>query len=317
MFTNKITAVKSILLFLVIGIVFSYCTPLQTPFIESKDAYFGLTPPGLTPEVFAPGIVSDSTWVEHCQIAVSPKGDEIYWSAWTADYKTEDGEKNTEQIFYSKFDNGVWTKPKRAEFIENNPYGLNGGPVFSPDGNRLFFYQVKSPWVKSNMYTYYVEKNNGKWGDEPILLNESYNSGEQNYSPIFTKNGIAYKNLRGKISKYTFNKNNFTLIDSIGIYKGFRQAWNFYMSPNEDYVIFADKQDEGYGDVDLYISFKTNDENWEFPINLGPEINTELRDRFPIVSPDGKYLFFMRHTKTQDFFWVSTEIFDELKKNDG
>lgn len=41
-------------------------------FFETKDAYFGQEPPGLNPEVFAPGIVSDSTWAEHCQIAISP-----------------------------------------------------------------------------------------------------------------------------------------------------------------------------------------------------------------------------------------------------
>lgn len=57
---------------------------MEKNFVPVEEQYFGLKPPGLTPEVFAPGIVSDSTWAEHCQIAISPKGDEIYWSAWTA-----------------------------------------------------------------------------------------------------------------------------------------------------------------------------------------------------------------------------------------
>jgi len=127
-----------------------------------KGEYFGLTPPGIVSEVFAPGIASDSTWAEHCQVAISPKGDEIFWSAWTGEYKTEDGAKNTEQIFYSKIENEKWTKPKLTEFTQNNKHGLNGGPVFSPDGERIYFYQVKSPWVSSDMNTYYVEKKNGK-----------------------------------------------------------------------------------------------------------------------------------------------------------
>ena len=163
------------------------------------------------------------------------------------------------------------------------------------------------------MNTYYVEKKNGKWGEEPILLPQPYNTGEQNYSPIFSKKGFAYKNLWGKISKYTYENDNFTLIDIIVIHEGFRQAWNFYMSPNEDYVIFADQHDGGYGDIDLYISFKTDMGTWGTPINMGAEINTELRERFPTVSPDGKYLFFMRHTPGQDFFWVSTEVIENLK----
>lgn len=304
---------KRILFLILVEIICTSCSQTETNFLETKDAYFGLKLPGLIPEVFAPGIVSDSTWAEHCQLAVSPKGDEIYWSAWTAAFKTEDGEKNTEQIFYSKFENGFWSKPKRAEFTVGNPHGLNGGPSFSPDGKKIFFYQIKSPWVSSNMNTYCVEKKNGKWGGEPRILPQSYNTGDQNYSPIFTKKGVAYKNLWGKISKYTYENDNFTLIDSIVIHEGYRQAWNFYMSPNEDYVIFADRHDGGYGDIDLYISFKTDMGTWDKPINMGAEINTELRERFPTVSPDGKYLFFMRHTPGQDIFWVSTEIIKELK----
>jgi len=305
---------KNILLLISLVLVWASCTQPEQNFLETENAYFGLTPPGLIPEVFAPNIVSDSTWAEHCQLAVSPNGKEIFWSAWTAAYKAEDGEKNTEQLFYSTYENNAWTKPKLAEFTKDNPHGLNGGPCFSPNGDKLFFYQVKSPWVSSNMNTYYVEKKNGKWGEEPMILDQSYNSEKRNYSPIFTKNGTAYKNRMGIISKYAFDDNSFTLIDSIIIYEGFRQAWNFYMSPNEEYVIFADLHDGGYGDTDLYISFKTEENNWGHPINLGPDINTEFRERFPIVSPDGKYLFFMRHTETQDFFWVSTEIIEDLKK---
>ena len=91
------------------------------------------------------------------------------------------------------------------------------------------------------------------------------------------------KNYKDKA--YTYENDIFTLIDSIVIYEGFRQAWNFYMSPIEDYAIFADRQEDGFGDIDLYISFKTKENNWGYPINMGPDINTELRERFPTVSP--------------------------------
>lgn len=297
-----------------VGIICTSCSTTTQNFLESKDAYFGLTPPGLIPEVFAPGIVSDSTWAEHCQVAVSPDGKEIYWSAWTTKYKTEDGSKNTEQIFYSKFENGIWSKPALAEFTMDNSHGLNGGPVFSPDGKRLYFYQTKSPWATSNKNTYYVEKKGGKWGTEAIDAGEPYNTSGQDYSPIFTQKGVAYKNLFTKIAKFTYTDNKFSFTDSIVINKKYRQLWNFYMSPNEDYVIFSDMQKDGYGDIDLYISFKTDEGKWGEPINMGDKINTSTRERFPMVSPDGKYLFFMRHTKTQDFFWVSTDIIDELKE---
>ena len=293
------------------------CAQNEKNIFETPDAYFGLTPPGLIPEVFAPGIVSDSTWAEHCQIAISPKGDEIFWSAWTAELKSEDGSKNTEQLFFTKFENGMWTEPQLTEFTNNNRHGLNGGPVFSPDGTKLFFYQVKSPWVSSDMNTYYVEKRDGKWSKQPIDAGQPYNTDTQDYSPIFTAQGIVYKNLFGKISKYTYDNGEFIFLDTLNIYKDFRPLWNFYMSPAEDYVIFAAVHEGGFGDVDLYVSFKTPEYSWGYPINLGDNINTGLRERFPTVSPDGKYMFFMRHTETQDFFWVSVDIIEKLRKQTG
>ena len=305
---------KKLLFLILIAFICVSCTQTKTNFLETKDAYFGQKPPGLIPEVFAPNIASDSTWAEHCQVAVSPKGDEIYWSAWTGAYKTEDGLRNTEQIFYSKFENGIWTKPKLAEFTEGNPHVLNGGPSFSPDGDKIFFYQVKSPWVSSPKRCYYVEKENGEWGNQCIDVGQPYSSESHNYSPVFTQKGHAYKNARGTILQFSYENEKFTLLDTVVIHKDFRPAWNIYVSPNEDYVIFAAKHESGFGDIDLYISIKTEEDNWGTPINMGAEINTELRERFPTVSPDGKYLFFMRHTPGQDFFWVSTEIFDEFKK---
>ncbi len=303
---------KKILFIVLIGVLSTECAYRNQNVLDTESTYFGLEAPGIIPEVFAPGIVSDSTWAEHCQVAISPKGDEIYWSAWTSVYRTEDGTKNTEQIFYSKLKDGLWTKPAIAEFTKKNKHGLNGGPVYSQDGKKLFFYQVKSPWVSSEMNTYYVEKVDGKWSNEPINTGNSYNNDDQNYTPVFTKKGNAYKN-SSYTAKYKFDGEKFAFIDTIIIHNDFRPRWSIYVSPFEDYVIFAAKHKSGFGDIDLYISFKTEDDKWGYPINMGAEINTELRERFPVVSPDGKYMFFMRHTETQDFFWVSTDVIKNLR----
>ncbi len=95
---------------IIIGLISASCTPIQNNFLETEDAYFGLTPPGLIPEVFAPNIVSDSSWSEHCQMAISPKGDEIYWSATSPKYPPIDTTygHRTEQIYFSKLDNGPY-----------------------------------------------------------------------------------------------------------------------------------------------------------------------------------------------------------------
>jgi len=302
---------KNILLLILVTFIWVSCTQTETNFIESKDAYFGLKPPGLIPEVFAPGIVSDSTWAEHCQVAVSPDGKEIYWSAWSSKYPPENGQGSTEQIYFSEFRNGSWMKPGLAEFVKDHLTIINGGPVFSIDGKRLYFYSVDRPGGRGSMDTWYIEKVGGEWS-LPINAGETYNSPEADWSPIFTRPGNAYKNF-GSTVKYEFNYNTFLNPDSIVFHRGYRPIFPVYISPDESYLIFDSQLDEGFGDLDLYISFKTDDDTWSDPVNMGDKINTKARERFPVVSPDGKYLFFMRHTPGQDFFWVSTAIIKNLK----
>ena len=304
---------RRLLILMLVGLPYLMQAQTVKDFPALKGEYFGLTPPGLIPEVFAPGIVSDSTWAEHCQVAVSPKGDEIYWSAWSSKYPPADTTmKNSEQIYFTEFKKGSWTKPALAEFTKDHLTNLNGGPVFSLDGNRLYFYSVDRPGGLGKMDTWYVEKIDKKWS-KPINVGEQYNTKGSDKPPIFTKKGNAYSNW-GPTIKYKYEKGEFTIQDTIIINKDFRPGWKIYISPMEDYVIFAARHESGFGDFDLYISFKTQNGTWGTPINMGNKINTELRERFPIVSPDGKYMFFMRHTPGQDFFWVSTDIIKDLKK---
>lgn len=296
---------------MLIGLVSFSCIQPKNDFFEPTDAYFGQKPPGLIPEVFAPSIVSDTSWGEHCQVAISPIGDEIYWSAWSSKYPPADGKGNTEQIYFSKFADGIWTKPALAEFVKDHLTILNGGPVFSQDGNRLYFYSVDRPGGLGGMDTWYVEKIDEKWS-KPINVGEPYNSVKDDWSPIFTSIGNAYKNF-GRTIKYKYENERFSNPDTIIIHKDFRPIFPIYISSDENYVIFDSFKEGNFGDLDLYISFKTNENKWGEPINMGDKINTSTRERFPMVSPDGKYFFFMRHTETQDFFWVSTDIIKDLK----
>ncbi len=299
-------------------ILFPFLLNAQTleDFPVLKGEYLGQKKPGRTPEVFAPGIVSDTSWAEHCQIAISPNGDEIFWSVYTSEYPKIDGKGNTEQLYYSKLENGIWTKPKITDFTSNNKHGGNGGPVFSLDGKKLFFYQRKP----CDKYMYYVEKKDGQWSKDPISIGEPYNTKignvATNWTPVFTKKGYAYEYNQQKrvILKYKYDEALFSQPDTMRVHEDFRLSFNVYVAPDESYYIFSGYNYKGFGDLDLCICFKDSDGNWGYPIIMRDEVNTKARERFPVVSPDGKYLFFMRHTKTQDIFWVSTKIFDKYKR---
>lgn len=97
-----------------------------------------------------------------------------------------------------------------------------------------------------------------------------------------------------------------------------------YVAPDESYMIFSSFRSGGYGMSDLYISFRGDDGIWSEPRNMGPNINSDAKDRFPYVSSDGEYFFFnssrvsVLNTKPipggpGNVYWVDAKIIEELR----
>jgi len=83
-----------------------------------------------------------------------------------------------------------------------------------------------------------------------------------------------------------------------------------FVAPDEPYIIFCSIRKEGYGQGDLYISFKDDDGKWTKAKNMGEIINTEGHELCPFVTKDGKYFFY---TSNQKIYWVDASIIDSLK----
>ena len=49
---------------------------------------------------------------------------------------------------------------------------------------------------------------------------------------------------------------------------------------------------DSQGDLDLYITVRDSAGNWSAPRNLGPGVNSSAGELCPLVSPDGRYLYF-------------------------
>jgi hypothetical protein len=84
-----------------------------------------------------------------------------------------------------------------------------------------------------------------------------------------------------------------------------------YIAPDESFIIFESDRPGGKGEIDLYICFRNPDDSWSEAINLGNTINTEDSERFPGISPDGKFFFYLGHTR--DIYWVDAKIIRALK----
>jgi len=108
----------------------------------------------------------------------------------------------------------------------------------------------------------------------------------------------------------------YTMPETIGdtVNTNYNEFWP-YIDPDERFLIFISNRPGGYGMHDLYLSSRNQDGTWNDPINLGPEINSNLEDSAPYISPDGLYFFF-NAWKTGDLgynpYWVDAQVIYNL-----
>lgn len=65
-----------------------------------------------------------------------------------------------------------------------------------------------------------------------------------------------------------------------------------YATQNGDTLFFSSEGLDGFGGLDLYYSVKLPNGDWSTPENLGDSINTAYDESYPMLSPDGKKLYF-------------------------
>ena len=84
-----------------------------------------------------------------------------------------------------------------------------------------------------------------------------------------------------------------------------------FVAPDESYIVFDAGRPGGQGgEGDLYVVFRNADGSWSDAVNLGDTINTPGTNFCPMISPDGKYLFY---AAGRDIYWVSAEVIEKLK----
>jgi len=250
--------------------------------------YLGQHPPGMEPELFAPGIVSTA-------------GGE--WSStFTPDGKTFlfgfRGEPHG--ILIMEEIDGRWTEPRLAPFSGGHPdYDLN----FSPDGTMLYFTSAR-PGVapegeeRSSDLWVVVRGENG-WG-EAVNLGEPANTAMSELYPSVTEDGTLYFFGDARAGAELGGAYVAQLVDgsysepellgpAINTEHG---VFDPFIAPDESYLIFASDRPDGLGGGDLYVSFRQDDGSWGEASNLGGTINSPQTDFCPSVTKDGRYLFF-------------------------
>ena len=327
---------KNLTLLLLIALFISSCQQtdqtknVPDKFPVLKGDYLGQELPGDSAVLFAPGIVSTGMYTR--DIAVSPDGDEIFFCVSIGGFKYT-------AILCSKRVNGVWTAPEVVSFSKVATY-QNFEPALSADGNQLFFLSTRD----GSEDIWMVEREGDDWG-EATNLGPPVCTGDSEYFPSLTSDGSIYftRSAPGAASyayRSRFTDGSFQepelLPDQVNCGTN---RFNVYVSRNEDFVIVpAVGMEDSYGGVDYYIVFRTEDDRWSDPLNMGPELNTPATGEYSAsISPDGKYLFFMSNRSADSLiyewnyknlrelydnpgngnsaiYWIGTGFIEDLRK---
>ncbi len=273
--------------------------------------YLGLTPPGTTPQVFAQGIVSKNGLLDGGPI-FSPDGQQM---AWRENRKT--GPEDEEWLFFSwnmRRENGVWSAPYGA------PSDGDSLMLFSADGQRVYFNSSRSG-VRD---VWSADRKGDGWG-EPKCLDIVARWPELKFAWVgaIAGNGTLY-----------FSGHAPGLYEDSGIYRAELANgayttpqllpsninlppflnWTPFIAPDESYLLFSSNRPSSHGWADLYISLRNADGSWTNPVGLGDAINTEEQERYPVVSSDGKYLFFTRGAgPVHNVYWVDASVLEPLR----
>ena len=294
-------------------------------FLRSKDAkasaeaarplrgpYLGQVPPGATPVLFARNLVSTET-TELCAV-FSPDGTEFYFAR-------SERERGARMRVVTQA-NGVWGGPRPVEL--GGDYS-SVDMFMSRDGQRLYFCSNRAldgkGAAKNDTDIWVATRAAGGWS-APVNLGNAVNSGANDYYPTLTTRGDLYFSSPREggaggndIYRSRLTEGQLARAENLGSPIN-TEKWEFdpFIAPDESFVIFASNRAGSFGDSDLYISFRTPAGAWATPRNMGEPINSVGPEYTPMLSPDGKYLFFTSgRGGPDDIYWVDASVIDRLR----
>lgn len=326
-------------LLVIFNLSFSLSAQEKENFPQLEGPYLGQKTPEITPEIFAPGIISNGQ--SNRDVAISPDGKEMYFGLHNSNFSYA-------TIITTQQINGVWTKPEVVSFATDPRYYYLE-PALSYDGNKMFFLSnlpkdsIDKP---GDQDIWVVDRTKNGWG-KPYNLGEPINTTGSEFFPSLTQDGTIYfcRAEAGERIHYIYKSKlvngKYSTPEKLpeqvncGI-----NRFNAYVAPDESYIVVpAAGMKDSFGGVDYYIVFQKDDGSWEEPINMGPKINSSTGAEHSLyVSPDHKYIFFMAtkgltedhqpkklsvdffntllispQNGNSDIYWIDAKIIDELK----
>lgn len=273
--------------------------------------YLGQKPPGDTPEMFAPGIVS-SIWGLHSTAVFSPDGTEVWW----APMVTFPGEIYSRGgLLMMRRVKGRWTPPAWAPF--SGPKGEDDVPFFAADGTRLYFISRRPlPGAAEGRAEriWHTDRTGSGWS-EPEPLDPNVNAVDKHWQFSLDREGALYfagrpPDSRGMSDVYVAHPSGGAYEKPVNLGDPVNTAGiddTPFIAPDGSYLLFSRQ-------FDLWASFRQPDGAWGAPVDMGPGINSPSIELCPMVTADGKYLFFLSQRDGESrAYWVSAKVIDDLR----
>nr|WP_298994931.1 hypothetical protein [uncultured Allomuricauda sp.] len=251
----------------------------------------------LRPTKFHPEIVS--TKLDKYNTSFSPDGNTMY-------YTVTSQKLGVTGIAFQKFENGNFGRPEFVPFVSADSPMTD--VQISPNGDLMLFstfmdYEGKPEGFNFNIWT--SELKNGEW-QRPSPLGYPISSTGNEFYPMMINDQSIYfcSDKEGNSDIYKSRLENgkyqppIRLPDNIN--SDGREA-DAFVSRDESYMIFVRVDEpDGFGNSDLYISFRINENEWTDPVNMGKEVNSGQIDGSPYVTSDEKYLIFTSNRASDD-----------------
>lgn len=253
------------------------------------------------PKIFMPGIISNGGVFG---LTISPDSKIALWVS-------SNGKRDTLKIMESRKVRGVWSQPVVASFSTATGEWKDIDPMFSPDGKSVLFQSNRNHGRDSSRTDFdiwAVTRSGNSWS-EPYNLGKYVNTESSESYASRSRNGNIYfmkenEDGVGKSDIYVadLGTGKYERVKNIGspVNTTERES-NPFISPKEDYLIYFSTDKNGFGEVDLYISFRKNG-TWTTPKNLGIPINSAAAEFCPFVHEKEKRLYFSRQVKEGDRF---------------
>ncbi len=259
-------------------------TPTPTA-LTLSGAYLGQTPPGLSPQLFAPGFISLSSSVEYAT-SFSPGGTELYFTRRVDD---------NQNLYATYLVDGVWSEPAPVAFSA----GYNAHePHVTLDNMALYFGWFRPvPEGESSTMDYgiwAVDRLAVGWSEPRYVGQGMYVSSDRSGQLYVTHLPTSSP----AVSLVTLSEGRFTAYERI------TTGAHPCIAPDGSYLVY-DRQ----GSEHLWARFHLPDGSWGPAEELTWQ-GIPQRAQIASISPDGLYLFF---TDSHDIYWVSTEIIATLR----